>query len=1224
MSISFKKILLAGTALVAVSAFAASAQAAPVKSLASGDFTSGVYATDAIGVATASAGDNSADVGQDAIDLASAITSGFTINANVNAAAGGASSGGGAAKPGGVGGIGFWANGTTPNTLIFGLTGSAKTITGGNGGAETAAAAGAAGGAGGAGGIAIKIDAAANNYTINEAVTGGNGGTAQGATGANAGGAGGAGATAILSSSTTTTLTLNAAVAGGTGANGGGTTGAASGGVGGAAGIGVSLTGTSATLNIGANVTGGTGGTGGNNVGAATAGLGVAGGIGVNLTNTGDTVSITAGTVAGGASGNHGTGGNNTTAGVVGGVGLLDSSTGESITISNGAIVKGGAGGIGAAAGAAGTAALSGAAVSLTGATATLFSNAGTIGDATTQTGAALNLATAVTTFANTGTIVGAGTTVTAASLLVAADQTAAWTNAGTIRAAGAGATATAVDFTATQTGAGLTNSGTISAIGSGTTAAPTGTAVNFLTAGKVTNTGTVLGNITDTGAVAETFTNKGTFTGNVVFGQNSAHTVDFFSGTAASVGGAGSKIYDGSAGATSDTLTQEAGTVTGNVLLGTGANTFTQTGGTLTGNITGTLGGGDTLTLGGGTVTGNIDLITGANAINVNGAFTTGGTITATGGGVALTVQNGGTLNVANAITALTGAVVSQTGGLLNVNASGSITNSGVLQTTGTGAIHLVGGDITSTGAYTNNGTTTIDAGRTLTANTQVAADSAYAFGMKGNNTTGQPTAGLITLAGGALNLSNSATKSTITVNVDSASGYITSGKVVKIATGNAAATKSFNNTSDAVAVAVTSDNSTLYSFQYARGDNAVVRAADAASTSSDIYLIATRATAASLGVTDNSGAVDAALTTIGATGTAELDALQGQLSAAATASAVENILATIVPTADGSAAAGAMSSGAQVQGIAETRIASLRSGDALSGVAAGAAANGWSLWAQGYGQHGVEDTKDSVAGYHATTWGGAVGVDSTAMISNSIIGVSFNYGRTNADSKNANTTTTDVDNYGFNAYGSYDLGQQYFVNGQLGYAYNKISSDRHDATGPGLGVTATGDTHSDQYAAKLGVGRDYAADHGLTLTPSVTAGYTHLVTAGYTETGAGGADLIVGSNSLNSLKLGIGGQATWNLKNSDGSTTKPAVRLGYAYEALNDRIDLTSSFTGDAAGTAFATQGPKPDRSEFDAGLGLTYMTTANWDLSANYDYTYKTHYDGHTGVLRATSHF
>jgi len=339
--------------------------------------------------------------------------------------------------------------------------------------------------------------------------------------------------------------------------------------------------------------------------------------------------------------------------------------------------------------------------------------------------------------------------------------------------------------------------------------------------------------------------------------------------------------------------------------------------------------------------------------------------------------------------------------------------------------------------------------------------------------------------------------------------------------------------------------------------------------------------------------------------------------------AGTVNSVISSTAPTVDGSASVAAMDTGATVQGLADTRMASLRSGDAMSGVAAGASANGWNMWLQGYGQHGVQDANEGIQGYTANTWGGAVGIDTTSFLPDSVLGVSLNYGRTSADSKNSNTTSTDVDNYGLNVYGSYDLGHESFVNGQVGYAHNKISSDRHNVGGI-AGLTANGDTDSDQYMAKVALGRDFAQSQGLTLTPTVSAAYAHVATSNYTETGAGGLDLAVGSSSLNVIRLGIGGNAAWNLKNTDGSVMKPALHVGYSYDAGSDRVSTTSTFTGDTTGAVFASSGPSPDRSAFNAGAGLTYMTTANFDLSANYDYTYKANYDAHTGTLRATSHF
>ncbi|MCK4945172.1 MAG: autotransporter domain-containing protein, partial [Alphaproteobacteria bacterium] len=72
------------------------------------------------------------------------------------------------------------------------------------------------------------------------------------------------------------------------------------------------------------------------------------------------------------------------------------------------------------------------------------------------------------------------------------------------------------------------------------------------------------------------------------------------------------------------------------------------------------------------------------------------------------------------------------------------------------------------------------------------------------------------------------------------------------------------------------------------------------------------------------------------------------------------------------------------------------------------------------------------------------------------------------------------------------------------------------------------------------------------------------------------------------------------------------------------DDSVDTTSSFTGDPASTAFNANSADLARSAFNAGMGMTWMTAANWDVSASYDFTYKNDYAAHNGILRATTRF
>ncbi len=110
-----------------------------------------------------------------------------------------------------------------------------------------------------------------------------------------------------------------------------------------------------------------------------------------------------------------------------------------------------------------------------------------------------------------------------------------------------------------------------------------------------------------------------------------------------------------------------------------------------------------------------------------------------------------------------------------------------------------------------------------------------------------------------------------------------------------------------------------------------------------------------------------------------------------------------------------------------------------------------------------------------------------------------------------------------------------------------------------------------------------------------------------------------------MNVLDLGFGGTASWKLKaNVDGSVIKPSLHAGYAYDAVGDKVQTSSSFAGDPAANIFTSTGASPARSIFDAGAKVIYTTTANWDFSANYDFQAKQSYTSHTGEVRATAHF
>ena len=304
----------------------------------------------------------------------------------------------------------------------------------------------------------------------------------------------------------------------------------------------------------------------------------------------------------------------------------------------------------------------------------------------------------------------------------------------------------------------------------------------------------------------------------------------------------------------------------------------------------------------------------------------------------------------------------------------------------------------------------------------------------------------------------------------------------------------------------------------------------------------------------------------------------------------------------------------------ITTDRLASLRTVDGSTGMAAGNISQGVSIWGQLFGSTGEQDSRDGVDGYDFDTIGISVGVDTETLAEDWVWGLAFSYGDTDVDSNNANTTETEIDSYQISLYTDYEIDQRTYVTGQLGYVWADNETTRHNVGGI-AGVNANGDFDSDQIIARAELGRSYT--HGSAIiTPSVSANYMHYSADSYTETGAGTANLNVSTDDLNLFEIGVGVEAAWMNKNSDGSYWRPELRAGVRHDLVGDEFETNNTFTG--GGAAFQTEGFDPAQTTFNVGAGVTYFSTTNWDLSASYDFEAKSDYDSHSGLLRAAYKF
>jgi outer membrane autotransporter protein len=292
-------------------------------------------------------------------------------------------------------------------------------------------------------------------------------------------------------------------------------------------------------------------------------------------------------------------------------------------------------------------------------------------------------------------------------------------------------------------------------------------------------------------------------------------------------------------------------------------------------------------------------------------------------------------------------------------------------------------------------------------------------------------------------------------------------------------------------------------------------------------------------------------------------------------------------------------------------------------TGVAAGNATHGLHPWMQGFGSYASQGMRSDVAGYNASTYGAAFGLDTRELVDNTVLGVSFAYGRTNATSQNINNTSTNVNTYQGMIYGNHQFGEDFFVTGMGAFGWDTNSQTRYNV-GEIAGLNASANYNAWQAATRWEVGHNFKdLPTGATLTPAFITDYLHYQASSYTETGAGGANLSVGNSAENILNVGLGLQAEWLIETADGSRFRPNLHATYKYDVLNnDTIDTSSSYA--AGGGTFTTNGLNPGNSTTTLGTGMKFYNTDNWDFTASYDHTFKADYNSDSGLIRAAYKF
>ena len=205
-----------------------------------------------------------------------------------------------------------------------------------------------------------------------------------------------------------------------------------------------------------------------------------------------------------------------------------------------------------------------------------------------------------------------------------------------------------------------------------------------------------------------------------------------------------------------------------------------------------------------------------------------------------------------------------------------------------------------------------------------------------------------------------------------------------------------------------------------------------------------------------------------------------------------------------------------------------------------------------------GDKDATRNGSGFDYTTINLTIGAD-YRLRDDLILGGSFSYSDVNADFDEGGGM--DVESWSISGFGSYFIGEQFYLDVLATYGENDLDISRHitfDAAMGGLDRRANSDTDGSQYSISVGTGWDFTPGKW-TIGPHGGLNYTELQTDPYTETGAGGLNLSVERQNATSATMNLGFHASYTFTPNWGVIT-PYVQADVVreFETSAEVIDI------------------------------------------------------------------
>ncbi|MFD2234412.1 autotransporter outer membrane beta-barrel domain-containing protein [Phaeospirillum tilakii] len=282
----------------------------------------------------------------------------------------------------------------------------------------------------------------------------------------------------------------------------------------------------------------------------------------------------------------------------------------------------------------------------------------------------------------------------------------------------------------------------------------------------------------------------------------------------------------------------------------------------------------------------------------------------------------------------------------------------------------------------------------------------------------------------------------------------------------------------------------------------------------------------------------------------------------------------------------------------------------DPVSGMAAGSEGLGNRLWGQVLGGGAIRGRTAEADGFRISEFGLASGIDHQ-FTERALGGVALSWVRAYANGTDGSTSNSTLDSYMLTGYGTYRLGALFF-DGQTGVGYNRFHQNRQIAF---LDRTATADFDGMQYLLRGQAGYDLPLQGGWKVTPLAGLAYLHTISDGYTESGAGAANLAVRRQGMISLNHDLGAKLTWSVDTAIGNL-RPELRAEWVHDYRQAAVTTAASLEG--AGFATSTARNSPDGVQL--GLAATLDGPDALGVRVEYNGEMRAKYQSHVGMAKA----